>query len=75
MSEWISCKDRLPARHVAVAVLFKYKKGLPTHGEGINCIDRIQEKDVWAYEPEEIVITHWYPLPELPKEYHEDPQT
>lgn len=65
MAEWISVKDGLPKRydHVLVATSFTY--------EG--------EKDIeiayYAYgrwrKPEGLlygVVTHWMPLPELPKE-------
>jgi len=68
INAWINVKDRLPNRYESVAVLFTYKKGLPTHGHGINVIDKINETDQWSFYPDEIEITHWTPLPELPKE-------
>ena len=67
--EWISVTEKLPDRHINTVVLFKYKKGLPTYGIRMNCIDNVYGKDEWVFEPEEIEITHWIYLPPVPKDY------
>ena len=53
-SKWISVKERLPKPDENVLLAFH---GVPVVGLGINVTD----------EPP-FTITHWMPIPEIPKE-------
>lgn len=68
MNDWISVKDRLP---VAKEMVLTYESAfdsismafmLPDTGEFINV------GDYYALD----AVTHWMPLPEPPKETHND---
>lgn len=73
MGEWVSVKDRLPKNHQHV--IFKLNEDIA--GLGIYCLTGIVKKhskvccflDAWNLEYWRIpTVTHWIPLPELPKE-------
>lgn len=58
---WIKCSDKLPEERDGFFVVTNgYKLFIATYGEGR-----------WSYEDEGWIlddVTHWMPLPELPKE-------
>lgn len=57
--QWISVKDRLPNENTRVLVYAK-------QGCYINLrVDYICNGGMWFYS---MMVTHWMPLPELPKE-------
>ena len=57
--QWISVKDRLPNENTRVLVYAK-------QGCYMNLrIDYICNGGMWFYS---MMVTHWMPLPELPKE-------
>lgn len=59
MSEWISVKERLPNENTRVLVYAK-------QGCYMNLrVDYICNGGMWFYS---MMVTHWMPLPELPKE-------
>ena len=59
VAEWISVKDRLPEPNTRVLVYAK-------QGCYINLrVDYICNGGIWFYS---MMVTHWMPLPELPKE-------
>ena len=57
---WISVKDRLPDK--AGDYLVYYDNGI------INIRWFVSECDCWIRKPYQMVITHWMPLPKLPKQ-------
>ena len=57
---WISVKDKLPDK--AGDYLVCYDNGI------INIRLFVSECDCWIKKPYQMVITHWMPLPKLPKE-------
>ena len=81
VQEWISVKDRLPekdgsylvvinyfGRHSSIDILYFGKDG-----DTVDEYDLAGEKDVWYFYDTEYgyvptdSITHWMPLPQLPK--------
>lgn len=67
MSEWISVKDRLPDPKVTdknPPTVLAVKQGMVGK---IICVARWNGAD-WIEKGKEITVTHWMPLPELPKE-------
>lgn len=59
IAEWISVKDRLPNENIRVLVYAK-------QGSYINLkVDYICNGGMWFNS---MMVTHWMPLPELPKE-------
>ena len=70
MTDWISCKDRLPCHHYPV---------LTYAINGHNKVDHITEDRIgtdgnWTLSlpGDGWVITHWMPLPEPPKGVNTD---
>lgn len=67
--EWIKVTDRLPEFDTEVLVFGEGKvekanlKSYSTSSSGIDCCWVDKHDDVWW-----IVITHWMPLPEPPKD-------
>jgi hypothetical protein len=64
MTEWISVKDRLPAKHECVLIY-------DSVCHNIYMEWRDDDLDVWfseEYLPDFVYVTHWMPLPEPPKE-------
>ena len=67
-AHWISVKDRLPQVKEDVLIY-------DSHHRNIYKAWYIGDIDVWfsnEYLPQFINITHWMPLPEPPKEAHND---
>jgi hypothetical protein len=62
MSEWISVKDRLPKVGERVIVVYEYEAN-PKKYVGVAQYF----SDFWPWK-EDRVITHWMPLPDVPKE-------
>ena len=63
-NEWISVKDRLPAKHERVLIY-------DSVCHNIYMAWRDDDLDVWfseEYLPDFVYVTHWMPLPEPPKE-------
>lgn len=59
-AEWISVKDRLPEKSMDCLVC--YDSGIiATRWFVVAC-------NCWTRKPYQMVITHWMPLPKLPKE-------
>ena len=75
-SPWISIKDDLPCNHEEL--LSKEKEGytesvMAYTNIGVIFISMRKYNDGWKWEtshyfPRIIIITHWLPIPELPKE-------
>lgn len=64
MSEWISVKDKLPekkGRYICALVNQRYPRIREFHDW---CRQRPR---FWINGVEETKVTHWMPLPELPK--------
>jgi hypothetical protein len=74
MAEWIDVNERLPAPYNTVLIALKFKSGKKW----------IQEVDVATYkgghkwetfndwdEGQEIIFSHWMPLPEPPEQIKE----
>jgi hypothetical protein len=60
--QWISVKDKLPELNQHVLIAVKFNRSI--------CIDYIsfpKDGNLWTLTDKEW-ITHWLPLPELPKE-------
>lgn len=76
MNEWISVEDRLPDVNARVLVastdIEGYKMVHITEMRDINPITYIKTDKYWLppypYFFHDNMITHWMPLPELPKE-------
>lgn len=72
-NEWISVKDRLPEdlpenkgkRQIKVLVALKGKNGRTIRTQ-TRFLDLFIERWYWKYAAS--AVTHWMPLPELPKE-------
>lgn len=70
---WVSVKDRLPEKYIDVLVLVQYPKvnGYTGH---YMVIAWKSDDDSWKSDNNnfnndpEGVVTHWMPMPELPKE-------
>ena len=81
VQEWISVNDRLPEKdgaYLTVINLFGYHSSINVHyfakdGEAVDEYNLAGEKDVWYFYDSEYgyvstdSVTHWMPLPELPK--------
>ena len=81
VQEWISVKDRLPEKdgaYLTVINCFGYHSSINVHyfakdGEAVDEYNLAREKDVWYFYDSEYgyvstdSVTHWMPLPELPK--------
>ena len=75
-NQWISVKDDLPCNHEEL--LSKEKEGytesvMAYTNIGVILISMRKYNDGWKwktsnYFPRIIIITHWLPIPELPKE-------
>lgn len=68
MSEWISAKDRLPKPYevVLTAAYFREVSDSLVYIGNVNGIDKW---DICGVKNSgEYTVTHWMPLPELPKE-------
>ena len=65
VQEWISVKDRLPEPFVYVLVHMPNEKPSLTVREGFITRDGIWHSALYDREPDE--VTHWMPLPEMPK--------
>ena len=59
--EWISVRDRLPEDQVEVLVATRSKNGVRNIDKGYLAIDHFIHRG-------HAEVTHWMPLPELPKE-------
>ncbi len=59
--EWISVKDRLPEDQEEVLVCTRLKNGIRNIDKGYMAIDRFIHRGCAE-------VTHWMPLPHLPKE-------
>lgn len=78
MADWISVEDRLPkiGESVLVAVIINAKVSLPFHTESapeirIGWRDNLSARHKWCLQfsnADMAEVTHWQPLPELPKE-------
>lgn len=81
VQEWISVDDRLPEKDGGYLVVINYfshqsinVRSFAKAGETINEYDLAGEKNVWYRYDSEYgyvstdSVTHWMPLPELPKE-------
>ena len=71
VQEWISVNDKLPDQSGEVLVIVS---GNPQKNITLNCAYELAEYDPyggWIMEMwpewEDAVVTHWMPLPELPK--------
>ena len=60
MSKWISVKDRLPEDQEEVFVCTRSKNGNRNIDKGYLSVDRFIHR-------RSADVTHWMPLPELPK--------
>ena len=81
VQEWISVKDRLPEKDGAYLVIINYfgnhqsinVRSFAKAGETVNEYDLAGEKNVWYRYDSEYgyvstdSVTHWMPLPEMPK--------
>ena len=80
MPQWISVKDRLPEKdggYLVVSNYFSHQsinvRSFAKAGETVNEYDLAGEKNVWYRYDSEYgyvstdSVTHWMPLPELPK--------
>ena len=74
-NQWISVKDDLPCNHEEL--LSKEKEGytesvMAYTNIGVILISMRKYNDGWKWETSnyfpKIIITHWLPIPELPKE-------
>ena len=66
-SKWISVEDRMPEEGQEVLTVVKpFKNSKSYHCE----VFRYENKH-WVYTDDDEVVTHWQPLPELPKELKE----
>lgn len=61
MSKWISVRDRVPEDQDEVLVCTRSKNGARNIDKGYWSIDRFIHRGCAD-------VTHWMPLPELPKE-------
>ena len=59
--DWISVRDRLPEDQVEVLVATRSKNGVRNIDKGYLAIDHFIHRG-------RAEVTHWMPLPELPKE-------
>ena len=71
VQEWISVRDKLPDQSGEVLVIVS---GNPQKNITLNCAYELAEYDPydgWIMEMwpewEDAVVTHWMPLPEMPK--------
>ena len=70
MAEWISANDKLPTPYIPVLVCRRMHSD-GKQGYSIECInmlfggDLVWNGDLKTYKSE---VTHWMPLPGLPKE-------
>ena len=62
MSEWISVKERLPESNERVLVVCRTKKGVQT----VN-LAYCDDNGHWHGQGSMAGVTHWQPLPEVPK--------
>ena len=60
VQEWISVKDRLPEDQEEVLVCTRSKNGIRNIDKGYMAIDHFIHRG-------RAEVTHWMPLPELPK--------
>ncbi|ULG01265.1 hypothetical protein phiA005_0010 [Aeromonas phage phiA005] len=65
MSEWISCDKELPKRNVPVLVA---TNDIVTEWHEILCMGRHGWTKVDSYDYWPCIVTHWMPLPEMPKD-------
>lgn len=65
MSEWISVNDRLPENRVPVLTCGRYGIKVLYHTYYFLMGLWGWADDPWIFENE---VTHWMPIPELPKE-------
>ena len=71
-SDWIKCSDRLPEEHEDVLVAMNDGKYKSIHvGYAYNGGDWMIDGKFW-HEEGDPSITHWMPLPDMPKEDDED---
>jgi hypothetical protein len=61
LMNWISVRDRLPEDQVEVLVATRSKNGVRNIDKGYLAIDHFIHRG-------RAEVTHWMPLPELPKE-------
>lgn len=73
-SKWRKVEYELPEKHKVVLVCIKFNDNtlarsmayrVDTFGKQQWSTDLIYEEPNW-YEPDEIEVTHWMPLPDLP---------
>lgn len=66
--KWISVGDKLPPQNEAVLVMNVNGTSLDEREPVVGLLD---DKDWFkAWSSEKLIVTHWVPLPELPKEPH-----
>ena len=64
---WVSCEEAMPEEHDDVLVAMKSGKYKSIHiGYAYNSGDWMIDGEFW-YEEGDPSITHWMPLPEMPK--------
>lgn len=63
--DWISVRDRLPEDQVEVLVATRSKNGVRNIDKGYLAIDHFIHRG-------RAEVTHWMPMPELPKEETND---
>ena len=67
VQEWISVKDRLPEKHDRFICTYKFNSNSEMQFVGVLDYYASDKHPHWQHESAGVIVTHWMPLPQLPK--------
>ena len=68
VQEWISVEDRLPEKHDRFICTYKFNSNSEMQFVGVLDYYAYDQYPHWQHESAGVIVTHWMPLPEPPKE-------
>ena len=68
VQEWISVEDRLPEKHDRFICTYKFNSNSEMHFVGVLDYYASDQYPHWQHESAGVIVTHWMPLPQPPKE-------
>ena len=68
VQEWISVEDRLPEKHDRFICTYKFNSNSEMQFVGVLDYYASDQYPHWQHESAGVIVTHWMPLPEPPKE-------
>ena len=68
VQEWVSVEDRLPEKHDRFICTYKFNSNIEMQFVGVLDYYASDQYPHWQHESAGVIVTHWMPLPEPPKE-------